>query len=191
MLGEAEGLIYKDWKTISEIPHEARLERYGLDFGYTNDPTAIVAIYRYNGGFILDEIAYLKGLSNKQIADILLNTDKALVIADSAEPKSIDEIKQYGINILPAKKGQDSVRQGIQFVQSQKISVTQRSINILKEQRNYLWQTDKDGFSTKDPGVIYNHSMDAIRYGLDGYREELKVIQFPQQWEDTQWKIGA
>lgn len=191
LLGEAEGLIYKDWKTISEIPHEARLERYGLDFGYTNDPTAIVAIYRYNGGFILDEIAYLKGLSNKQIADILLNTDKALAIADSAEPKSIDEIKQYGINILPAKKGQDSVRQGIQFVQSQKISVTQRSINILKEQRNYLWQTDKDGFSTKDPGVIYNHSMDAIRYGLDGYREELKVIQFPQQWEDTQWKIGA
>lgn len=189
-LGEAEGLIYKDWKVVSEIPHEARLERYGLDFGYTNDPTAIVAIYRYNGGFIFDEVAYLKGLSNKQIADILLNTDKALVIADSAEPKSIDEIKQYGINILPAKKGQDSVRQGIQFVQSQKISVTQRSTNIIREQRNYLWQTDKDGLNTKDPGVIYNHSMDAIRYGLDGYREDLKVIQLPQQWEDKQWKIG-
>ena len=72
-LGEVEGKIYKDWQLIDEIPHEARLERYGLDFGYSNDPTSIVALYYYNGGFILDEITYRKGLSNKQIADTLLN----------------------------------------------------------------------------------------------------------------------
>ncbi|MES2060251.1 MAG: phage terminase large subunit, partial [Patescibacteria group bacterium] len=94
-LGEVEGKIYKDWQIIEEIPHEARLERYGLDFGYSNDPTAITAIYYYNGGYILDEICFLKGLSNKQIADTLLAVKDALVIADSAEPKSIDEIRSY------------------------------------------------------------------------------------------------
>lgn len=98
-LGEPTGserLIYRDWAVIDEIPHEARLERYGLDFGYSNDPCAIVAIYKYNGGYIWDEILYQKGLSNKRIADVLLNLEtRAMVVADSAEPKSIDEIKSY------------------------------------------------------------------------------------------------
>src|SRR3990167_1257604 len=132
-LGEIEGKIYKDWAIIDEVPHEAKLERYGLDYGYTNDPTAILAIYKYNGGFIWDEITYQKGLSNKQIADIILNLELALVIPDSAEPKSNDELIAYGINILPAQKGKGSVNQGIQVVQSQRISVTKRSVNIIKE----------------------------------------------------------
>jgi phage terminase large subunit len=166
-LGEAEGRIFTGWQVIDEIPHEARLERYGLDFGYSNDPTAIVAVYKYNGGFILDEITYLKGLSNKNIADILLNEPKGLVIADSAEPKSIDEISSYGISILASQKGQGSVLQGIQYVQQQRISVTKRSINLLKEYRNYLWQTDKEGKIINEPEVIWNHCMDAIRYGLE------------------------
>ena len=169
-LGEVEGKVYKDWNIIDEIPHEARLERYGMDFGYSNDPTAIVGIYKYNGGFILDEITYQKGLSNKQIADTLLNIDRALVIADSAEPKSIDEIRSYGINILPCTKGKDSVNQGIQYVQDQKISITKRSINLIKEYRNYLWQTDKEGRNINVPDVNFNHLMDALRYGLDSYK---------------------
>lgn len=175
-LGEVEGKIYKDWQIIDEIPHEARLERYGLDFGYSNDPTAIVAIYKYNGGFILDEITFQKGLSNKQIADILNNKDRALVIADSAEPKSIDEIKGYGINILPCIKGRDSINQGIQYVQEQRISVTKRSLSIIKEYRNYLWQTDKNGKIINVPDAGFDHSMDAIRYGLDSYKPRINNI---------------
>jgi len=166
-LGEVEGKIYKDWATIDEIPHEARLERYGLDFGYSNDPTSIVAIYKYNGGLILDEITYQKGLSNKQIADIITNQPQALVVADSAEPKSIDELKSYGVNILPSQKGQGSVNQGIQKVQDQRISVTKRSLNVLKEYRNYLWETDKDGKILNVPNPVFNHAMDAIRYGVE------------------------
>lgn len=169
-LGESQGRIYKDWQIIDEIPHEARLERRGMDFGYSNDPTAIVDIYRYNGGFILDEITYQKGLSNKQIADILKNLPNILTIADSAEPKSIDEIRMYGINILPTTKGKDSVNQGIQYVQDQRISITKRSTNIIKEYRNYLWKTDKDGKIMNVPEDLFNHAMDAIRYGLDSYR---------------------
>lgn len=166
LLGEIEGKIYKDWNIIDEIPHEARLDRYGLDFGYTNDPSSIVAIYYYNGGYILDEIAYTKGLSNKQIADIILNQPPAIVVADSAEPKSIDEIGQYGLSIIPAQKGPDSVRNGIQTVQQQRISVTKRSVNVIKEYRNYLWEVDKDGVKTNKPDHLWSHSMDAIRYGI-------------------------
>jgi len=163
---QIESKIYKDWAIIDEIPHEAKLERYGLDYGYTNDPTAIVAIYRYNNAFIVDEITYQKGLSNKQIADIFSNQPQALVIPDSAEPKSNDELVSYGVNILPAVKGQGSVLQGIQFVQDQKISVTKRSVNIIREYRNYLWMVDKNGKVLNEPEHQFSHSMDSIRYGI-------------------------
>lgn len=176
LLGQAEGRIYKDWAIIDSIPHEARLERYGLDFGYTNDPTAIIGLYKYNGGFILDEALYQKGMSNKEIADTLKNITKALVIADAAEPKSIDEIRSYGINILSAKKGQGSVNQGIQFVQDQKISVTKNSINLLKEYRNYLWQTDRDGKIINVPEAGNDHALDAIRYCLMSYQPQPESV---------------
>lgn len=179
LLGEVEGKIYKGWEILDEIPTYAKLERYGLDFGYSNDPTAIVALYTFNGAFILDEICYLKGLSNKQIADTLKNKDSALTIADSSEPKSIDEIRSYGLNIIGANKGKDSVNQGIQFVQDQKISVTKQSINIIREYRNYLWITDKDGKILNEPEHTFSHSMDAIRYALNSYRPlEQKAKQF-------------
>lgn len=165
-LGEVEGKIYKDWKILDEVPHTARLERYGLDFGYSNDPTAIVAILKHDGGYIWDEICFQKGLSNKQIADIFLNLDRKLVIADSAEPKSIDEIKSYGITILGAEKGPDSVRSGIQLVQNQRIYITKRSVNIIKEYRNYLWETDHQGVILNEPEHTFSHSMDAGRYAM-------------------------
>lgn len=167
LFGEVEGRIYKDWQIIDSIPHEARLERFGLDFGYTNDPTAIVAVYRYNGGFILDEVLYRKGMQNKPIADVILNTElDPLVIADSAEPKSIDEIKLYGITIMPAVKGAGSIYTGIQFVQNQRISMTKRSVNLIKEYRNYLFIVDKNGRTMNDPEPGNDHCMDALRYAL-------------------------
>lgn len=170
-LGEVEGKIYKDWAIIDEIPHEARLERYGLDFGYSNDPTAIVAVYKYNEGFIVDEIAFQKGLMNNQIADILKNQTLAVCIADSAEPKSIDEILSYGgLTVLPSIKGPGSVNKGIDWVQQQRISITQRSLNIIKEYRNYMWKTDKDGKILNEPDVGWDHSMDAIRYAINDLR---------------------
>ena len=171
-LGEAEGRIFTGWKMIDEIPHEARLERYGVDFGYSNDPTSIVAVYRYNDGFILNEIDHKKGLSNKQIADIILNQERsALVIADSAEPKSIDEIISYGVSIIGSVKGQGSVDQGIQFVQDQRISVTKRSLNIIKGYRNYLWETDKHtGKPVNKPSHLFSDAMDATRYAIASMR---------------------
>jgi len=166
LLGELEGKIYTNWKIIDEVPHEARLERYGLDFGYTNDPSAITAVYYYDGGYILDEVCYTKGMSNKQIADTLINEPQGLAVADSAEPKSIDEIRGYGVNIVGAEKGKDSVRNGIQSVQDQQISVTKRSVNIIKEYRNFLWMVDKNGKIINEPEKGFDHLMDAIRYAI-------------------------
>ena len=169
-LGVVEGRIYMDWEIIDEIPHEAQLKRYGLDFGYTNDPTALVGVYYYNGGYILDEEIYGWKIDNIQIADTIKNIQPALVIADSAEPKSIDEIHRAGCNIKPAQKGKDSVKQGIQWIQSQRISVTSRSINLIKEYRNYLWLTDRDGKTINEPQEFMNHCMDAIRYAMESFR---------------------
>lgn len=172
-LGEIETRIYTGWQIIDEIPHEARLERYGMDFGYTNDPTAILGIYYYNGGYIWDEVTYQKGMSNKMIADLFNLKPKALIIADSAEPKSIAEIGSYGLNVIPANKGAGSVLQGIQNVQDQRISITKRSINTIKEYRNYVWTTADDGRILNDPIDLYNHAMDAGRYAMESLRPEV------------------
>jgi phage terminase large subunit len=171
-LGEVEGKIFTGWQIVDQVPHEARLERRGLDFGYSNDPTALVGIHSYNGGFIWDEELYQKGLSNKQIADFIKNLENphTLVIADSAEPKSIDELSMNGVSVLPAQKGQGSVLQGIQYVQGQRMSITKRSVNGIKEYRNYMWMTDKEGRIINVPEPGWDHLMDAGRYGMESLK---------------------
>lgn len=193
-LGEPYNLerqIYKDWAIIDDVPHEARLKRYGLDFGYSVDPTVIEAIYEYNGGFVIDERVYQKGLSNRSIADILNNMDKALVIADGAEPKSIDEIASYGVVIQGSTKGQGSVYQGIQYVQDQRISITRRSVKTIKARQNYMFRVDRDGKVINEPDDTvheWSNPMDAIRYGLEG----TKVLQTGTlpKYNHRKWQIG-
>ena len=162
------GRVYSGWNEIEHLPFEAKLRVRGLDFGYSNDPTALIDIYEHNGGYILDEVLYRKGMLNKQIADTInmQNEPSVLVVADSSEPKSIDEIKLYGINILPATKGTGSVNTGIQFVKQQKISFTKRSVHIKEEYENYAWLEDKDGVTLNVPIDLYNHAMDATRYAI-------------------------
>lgn len=167
LLGVTEAQIYKDWRLIDAIPFEARLLGYGLDFGYSNDPTAIVAVYKHNDGVIADEVCYQKGLSNRHIADILTNLERAPIIADRSEPKSIDELRAFGLTVLASKKGPGSVSQGIQYVQNQKISVTKSSVNLIKEYRNYLWETDKNGKILNTPEQGLDHALDALRYRLE------------------------
>lgn len=193
-LGEVEGRIYTGWQIIDSIPHEARLERRGLDFGYSNDPSALIDVYYYNGGYLLDELMYRKGLSNKQISDVITGqAQDAVTIADSAEPKSIDEISLYGVSIIPCVKGKDSVVQGIQYVQGQRISVTSRSVNLLKEYRNYMWDTDKDGKTINKPIDIWNHALDAIRYAFDGLRRTEPTIYLPPKSDVVRrkYRVGS
>lgn len=154
------------------MPHEARLVSRGLDFGYSQDPSALIDIYYYNGGYILDEVFVRVGMLNRQIADYINNLSEpnVLVVADSAEPKSIAELQENGISVVGANKGQGSVNQGIQWVQSQKISMTKRSANLIRSYRNYMWQTDKDGNILPKPDHYLSDPMDAVRYGLEAQR---------------------
>ena len=189
-LGTLESRIYKGWVIVDEVPPEAILRRRGLDFGYTHDPTVIEDIYYWNNGFVIDELTYQKGLSNRSIADILLNQEsQGLVVADSSEPKSIDEIRLYGVNIVGAKKGQGSVYQGIQYVQDQRIYITKRSVKTIKAYRNYLFVTDKNGRIINEPDDTiheWSNPMDAIRYGLDS----LKPIAPYKQNNDVGGVLG-
>lgn len=171
-----EGRVYKDWAIIDEVPHEAQLVRRGLDFGYSVDPAAIVDVYYYNGGYILAERLYRKRMLNNQLASFLsnLNEPSTLVMADSAEPKSIAEIAIEGVPIIGVnKKGsktQGYLNYSIDYMQQQRISVTSASKNLIREYEDYLWATDKDGKSLQKPEEGNDHALDAARYAFDGLR---------------------
>lgn len=161
LTGSLEGVIFSNWKQIASLPPAAKLIGSGLDFGYTNDPTAVIDVYVYNGQRILDERVYQTGMRNRDIANTL---DNQTIWAESAEPKSIDEIKMYGKDIRPVVKGKDSINYGIQIMQGQQYQVTARSVNLIKELRNYTWDVDKTGNKLNKPIDAWNHAIDAVRY---------------------------
>jgi phage terminase large subunit len=161
-VGSLEGVVFNNWKEIDTIPPEAKLLGIGLDFGYTNDPTAIIEVYQYDGKRIVNEIAYQTGMLNSDISKLL--PSGVIIYADSAEPKSIAEIKRFGKMIKGVTKGKDSIHYGIDVMQRQDYLVTKSSTNLIKELRNYCWDTDKNGTRLKKPIDNYNHAIDALRY---------------------------
>ena len=161
-LGMLEGVVFNNWQLIDKIPTEARLLGIGLDFGYTNDPSAIIEVYNYNGKRIVNEVAYQTGMLNSDIARLL--PKKVIVYADSSEPKSIDEIRKHGITIKGVTKGKDSINYGIDVMQQQDYLVTSNSTNLIKELRSYIWDTDKSGKRLNKPIDHHNHAIDALRY---------------------------
>jgi phage terminase large subunit len=162
-VGMLDGVIFNNWHTIDLIPDEARLLGYGLDFGYTNDPTSIIEVYKWNDKRILNEICYQKGLSNSQIAKLI--DTKLPCYCDSAEPKSIAELVSYGINAYGVTKGADSINYGIQTIQDNEYLVTKKSTNLINEFRKYAWDKDKKtGASLNKPIDMFNHAIDAFRY---------------------------
>jgi len=137
-----------------------------MDFGYTNDSTAYIQCYKLNNTLIFDEVIYRTGLLNSDIKDLLRsnNVGMTAIYADSAEPKSIAEIRRYGFNIKGADKGRDSVLYGINILQQHHFLVTKRSTNLIKELRNYTWDVSKTGEKLNKPVDAFNHGIDAIRY---------------------------
>jgi phage terminase large subunit len=190
-----EGRIFKDWQMIESIPHEAKKIGRGLDFGYSVDPTACIDIYEYNGGYIFDELIYRKGMSNSEIATALKEGD-IITVADSAEPKSIDELKAYGLTVVPAEKGADSVLHGIQLMQGLKISVTSRSQNLWQEYNRLMWDRDRNGVWLQRPENGNDHAIDGCRYFLQRhlkknqndtkeFYEKLKMKQYGYKFAST------
>jgi phage terminase large subunit len=165
-LGALQGVVFNNWSLCDEIPAGAKRIAIGLDFGFTNDPTGAIDVYMQDGELWLDELLYQTGMTNPVIAAELKKhiTSSDEVIADSAEPKSIEELNQLGLRVLPSVKGPDSVKNGIDILQRYKFHVTKRSTNLIKELRTYCWETDRTGKPLNEPIDSYNHLIDPLRY---------------------------
>ena len=165
LTGKLEGVIFRDYNVVPGVSPDAKLIGYGLDFGFSNDPTALVALYSQSGELIVDELIYDRGLLNVRISDLMRELGvNGRIVADSAEPKSIAELGAYGWQIEGAKKGADSVRQSINILKRYKLNVTQRSSNLKKELNGYKWKQNKDGKLDNEPVDFLNHAIDALRY---------------------------
>jgi phage terminase large subunit len=160
-IGNLEGVVFNNYQLVDSIPDEAKLIGYGLDFGYSNDPTALVAIYLFNGQRYIDQILYRTGMMNGEIAKHI--ESGVICYADSAEPKSIEEIRRYGKTIRGVTKGKDSINYGIQVMQEQAYFITKRSTDLIKELRGYIWDKDKSGNTMNRP-IGVDHALDAFRY---------------------------
>ncbi len=177
--GIVEGLIFENWKEeffkLEDIQkkHPNLKSAFGLDFGYTNDPSALFCGFidiENKTLYVWDEM-YEKGMSNKAINDkiVAMGYAKERITADSAEPKSIDELKGLGLRIKGAKKGKDSIMNGIQWIQDLEIIIHPRCVNFLTEISNYTWDEDRFGDKINKPIDDFNHLMDAMRYALEGF----------------------
>jgi phage terminase large subunit len=170
-VGKIEGLVHPAFTLVEDMP-QGGIEFYGLDFGYSNDPTALVRCLVIGDDLYTDQLIFERGLTNDQIAHrmeslgVRKNYDE--IFADAAEPKSITEIRQYGYNIKGCPKGPDSLDAGIQRVNQYRQHITKRSLDLIKEQRNYRYIEDSAGRITNKPMDDYNHGMDARRYAIMG-----------------------
>jgi phage terminase large subunit len=164
-VGQIEGTIFTDFEVIDKIPDEARLLGYGIDFGFSQDPCAVVALYKYNEDIVVDEIVYQTGLLNSELSNILKSNDvTGEIYCESAEPKSIQELRRLGHNARPVEKGRDSVNYGIQILQQKHMLVTRRSKNLLDEFSKYMFKKNRDGGYDTTPIDAHNHACDALRY---------------------------
>lgn len=167
-IGNLQGVVFDNWDIVDDIPLGAEFIADGLDWGFTNDPTSLIKVCRFNGELYLDELIYETQLTNLDIGIKMRSigiSERTCIVADSAEPKSIEDLYRAGYtNIEPAEKGPDSVRNGIDTLQQFKMHVTARSLNLIKELRAYRWKVDKNGKSLNEPIDSMNHAIDAIRY---------------------------
>lgn len=166
-IGSLQGTVF-EFSICKQIPTNAKLLAYGLDWGYSSDPTAFVEVWQMDKELYINELIYETKLTNSMIVERFnkLKVSKYVqIVADSSEPKSIQDISNFGYsNIIGAKKGADSIVNSIDTLQQFKIHITEQSTNVIKEFRQYRWGTDKDGKQTNIPQDANNHSIDAIRY---------------------------
>jgi len=166
-IGTLEGVCIPDWKEIDTVPVEARLLGYGMDFGYSVDPTTLIALYKWNDAYIYDEVLYKKGMLNRDISRFLSsNGITEAIVADSAEPKSIAELQGYGHTVTPVSKGRDSIVYGINLMNQNELYVTARSKNLKRELQGYIWAKDKEGNTLQKPTGEHPDCIDAARYIL-------------------------
>jgi phage terminase large subunit len=164
--GQLRDLVFDNWEQVNSIPEDATIISHGMDFGFTNDPTTLVAVYKQDGKIWIDEVLYRTNMTNNDIGNFLksINFERKELVCDSAEPKSIEELRLQGFNVHPAIKGPDSIKIGIDILKRYKLMVTKRSTNLIKELRAYTWDKDNTGTYTGKPIDYMNHAIDSLRY---------------------------
>ena len=173
--GSLEGLIFAEgvnWDVTQEWPEDFKKEVYGLDFGYSVDPAALVHIRYSNGELYIKELVYKREMLNSDIAPYL----DIKTVADSAEPKSIAELQRLGKHVIASVKGADSINNGIQQMKTFKINIHEDSINMIKEMRQYTWQEDRHGERLTKPVDTNNHAIDASRYAIKDMFSERNIF---------------
>ena len=167
-IGQIKGLVFTNWEVVDEYPLECKWTSYGLDFGFSNDPTALIKVGFSGGDIFLDEMIYSRGLTNQDIGKWMnqIGITKADEIIADNQPKCIYEIRLEGFNIKPTFKGQDSIITGIDIMKRQRFKVTKRSVNLIRELKNYKWKEDAAGNALNIPVDKFNHGIDAVRYAV-------------------------
>lgn len=175
-LGQLQGSVFNNWKQCDKIPKEAKLIGYGLDFGYSNDPTALTAIYSMDNIIYLDEVVYRKELLISELSSLMDGkvTKSIYIYADSSEPRSIRELQLKGWRVKAAQKGADSINYGIGIMQEYQFMITKRSTNVIKEFRGYLWDTDRQGQQLAKPIDSFNHAIDGVRYYFQTQKKQTR-----------------
>ena len=163
-VGSTEGLVFTNWQLVDEMPEDYKWEKFGIDWGFTNDPSTCIRVCLSEGMLWVDELMYQSGMTNADISNFLSEFKDREFVADSAEPKSLEDLRRYGYSIRPSVKGPDSVRRGIDAVKKYKLCVTKRSTNLIKELRNYQWRKLQNGDWDSKPIDSFNHCIDPLRY---------------------------
>lgn len=183
-VGQLDGVIFPSWKLVDQIPETPR-RVIGVDFGFTNDPTAVVDVRVSDGGLYWDELLYQTGITTAALIQFIKSDPdmaRTILVCDSAEPRTIAELNLAGLRAVPSEKGPDSIRNGIDTILQRDLYLTQRSTNVIKEARNYRWRVDRDGRSLNVPVDLWNHGIDAARYattylvGMDGAKIRSKIV---------------
>lgn len=191
--GKINGLVLTNWTLCDTIPTDAKLLAVGLDFGFTNDETGCIEVYKQNGELWINELIYETGLTNPDISERLTNlgiSKKTEIIADSAEPKSIEELKRLGWRVTGVKKGADSITNSIDILKRYPMNITRNSVNLRNELSRYKWRTEHSGRTINEPVDRWNHLIDPLRYIA---LTKLKINNLAQPktrlpYKDTLWQ---
>ncbi len=172
-----EGAILDDWDTVDKVPDGVQVVGYGLDFGFANDPATVVKVYKHNDDFYVDELLYETGLTNQALGLRMKQmgiSHNDIIRADSAEPKSIAELKEMGFTVLPSEKSPDYKRAAAQWLRSKHLHLIKGSTNLIREIASWSWDRDKHGNQLPKPADGDDHTVDALIYAV--YKKERPVL---------------
>ena len=193
LTGKVSGLVLTNWDLCDKIPRDAKLIAIGLDFGFTNDETGCIEVYRYNGELWINQLIYETGLTNPDISERLSDlgiSKRTEIIADSAEPKSIEELKRLGWYMTSVKKGADSVKNSIDILKRYRLNITRNSVNLREELSRYKWRTDRLGKTINEPVDRFNHLIDPLRY-IALNKLKISKLAMPKSklpYKETNWR---